>query len=120
VLTVYPADLSYLYTHRQCAEYAKLGMMGVTVVYSSGDFGVAGNGGLCLNPDGSQTKDGKVFNREFPSRVPRKLPNNLQLLLLRSLEHVLMSQVSELLRSSQILAFGIPRQLAKRSSSAAV
>jgi hypothetical protein len=38
-------------------------MMGVTVVYSSGDFGVAGNGGDCLNPDGSQSKDGKIFNR---------------------------------------------------------
>lgn len=25
--------------------------MGVTVPYSSGDYDVAGNGGLCLNPD---------------------------------------------------------------------
>lgn len=55
------ADLSPFYTARQCAEcvayssdshgpnsyklfprYAKLGLMGVTVVYSSGDNGVAG------------------------------------------------------------------------------
>jgi len=64
------ADLSNKYASRQCAEYAKLGMMGVTVVYSSGDFGVAGNGGLCLNPDGSQTKDGKVFNPSFPGTCP--------------------------------------------------
>jgi len=64
------ADLSYSYTHRQCAEYAKLGMMGVTVVYSSGDFGVAGNGGDCLNPDGSQSKDGKIFNPSFPGTCP--------------------------------------------------
>ena len=46
------ADLSVFYATRQCAEYAKLGLMGVTVLYSSGDFGVAGNSGNCLNPDG--------------------------------------------------------------------
>ena len=46
------ADLTVFYATRQCAEYAKLGLMGVTVLYSSGDFGVAGNGGNCLNPDG--------------------------------------------------------------------
>ena len=26
--------------------------MGVTILYSSGDRGVAGNGNLCLNPNG--------------------------------------------------------------------
>ena len=46
------ADLTRFYTARQCAEYAKLGLQGVTVVYSSGDNGVAGNGGNCLNDDG--------------------------------------------------------------------
>ncbi|KAJ6501263.1 subtilisin-like protein [Mycena vulgaris] len=64
------ADLSPAYTARQCAEYAKLGLMGVTVLYSSGDNGVAGNGGLCLNPDGSQTSAGKIFNPSFPSTCP--------------------------------------------------
>jgi len=64
------ADLSPAYTARQCAEYAKLGLMGVTVVYSSGDNGVAGNSGLCLNPDGSQTTSGKIFNPSFPSTCP--------------------------------------------------
>ncbi|KAF8963500.1 peptidase S8/S53 domain-containing protein [Flammula alnicola] len=64
------ADLSPFYTARQCAEYAKLGLMGVTVVYSSGDNGVAGNGGLCLNADGSQTADGVIFNPGFPSSCP--------------------------------------------------
>ncbi|KAJ6491392.1 subtilisin-like protein [Mycena vitilis] len=64
------ADLSPAYTARQCAEYAKLGLMGVTVVYSSGDNGVAGNGGLCLNADGSQTTGGKIFNPSFPSTCP--------------------------------------------------
>lgn len=56
------ADLTPFYTARQCNEYAKLGMMGVTVLYSSGDNGVAGNGALCLNSDGSQTTGGTVFN----------------------------------------------------------
>lgn len=44
--------------------------MGVTVLYSSGDSGVAGNGNLCLNPDGSQTASGKIFNPSFPSTCP--------------------------------------------------
>lgn len=56
------ADLTPQYTARQCAEYAKLGLMGVTVLYSSGDYGVAGNGGLCLDVDGSQSATGKIFN----------------------------------------------------------
>lgn len=64
------ADLSYKYATRQCSEYAKLGLMGTTFIYSSGDFGVAGNGGTCLNPDGSQTTDGKRFNPSFPSGCP--------------------------------------------------
>ncbi|KAF8835707.1 subtilisin-like protein, partial [Paxillus ammoniavirescens] len=68
------ADLTPAYTARQCAEYAKLGLMGVTVIYSSGDNGVAGNGNVCLNPDGnvasSQSSDGKIFNPTFPSTCP--------------------------------------------------
>ncbi|KAF7348487.1 Subtilisin-like protein [Mycena venus] len=64
------ADLSPAYTARQCAEYAKLGLMGVTIVYSSGDNGVAGNQALCLNPDGSQSFSGNVFNPSFPSTCP--------------------------------------------------
>ena len=37
---------------RQCTEYGKLGLMGTTILYSSGDNGVAGNGGVCLNSTG--------------------------------------------------------------------
>ena len=40
-------DLSPAYEIRQCNEYLKLGLQGVTVLYSSGDYGVAGNGGVC-------------------------------------------------------------------------
>jgi tripeptidyl-peptidase I len=64
------ADLTPAYATRQCAEYAKLGLMGVTVLFSSGDQGVAGNGGLCLNPDGIQSDSGNRFNPTFPSTCP--------------------------------------------------
>ncbi|KAF5364916.1 hypothetical protein D9758_008161 [Tetrapyrgos nigripes] len=64
------ADLSEAYARRQCFEYAKLGLMGITVIYSSGDNGVAGNFDLCLNPDGSQTPNGTIFNPGFPATCP--------------------------------------------------
>jgi tripeptidyl-peptidase-1 len=88
------ADLSLRYAARQCAEYAKLGLLGVTVLYSSGDAGVAGNRGVCLQPDGalfififtfrvrcvfglrlrslvgSQSREGRIFNPTFPSTCP--------------------------------------------------
>jgi tripeptidyl-peptidase-1 len=46
-------------------------MMGVTMVFSSGDFGVAGNSDNCLDP-GSLKLDpnGKEFNPSFPSTCP--------------------------------------------------
>lgn len=42
------ADLTAAYEIRQCNEYLKLGLMGTTFLYSSGDDGVAGNEG-CLS-----------------------------------------------------------------------
>ncbi|EIW80513.1 subtilisin-like protein [Coniophora puteana RWD-64-598 SS2] len=64
------ADLTEFYAARQCAEYAKLGLMGVTVLYSSGDYGVAGNDALCLFPNGTQSVNGTLFNPTFPSTCP--------------------------------------------------
>lgn len=64
------ADLSAAYAIRQCNEYAKLGLMGVTFLFSSGDSGVGGNGGYCLNADGTQSPDGTIFNPSFPSTCP--------------------------------------------------
>ncbi|KIJ15541.1 hypothetical protein PAXINDRAFT_99416 [Paxillus involutus ATCC 200175] len=64
------ADLTPFYTARQCAEYAKLGLMGVTVLYSSGDYGVAGYDGMCLEPNGTQTATGSIFNPSFPGTCP--------------------------------------------------
>ncbi|KAF8144383.1 subtilisin-like protein [Mycena galopus ATCC 62051] len=63
-------DLTPFYTARQCNEYAKLGLMGVTVLYSSGDYGVAGNGGNCITPSGASSTSGTRFNPSFPGTCP--------------------------------------------------
>ena len=52
------ADLPSTYQQRQCAEYMKLGMQGVSIVFASGDSGVAGpanddNTDGCLGPNGT-------------------------------------------------------------------
>lgn len=64
-------DLTPFYERRQCAEYMKLGLMGVSVLYSSGDYGVAGNGGICINKNGSYNNGthGR-FNPSFPGTCP--------------------------------------------------
>lgn len=46
------ADLNPTYTARQCAEYAKLGLMGISMLFSSGDSGVGGNNGVCMSEFG--------------------------------------------------------------------
>ncbi|PSR80478.1 peptidase S8/S53 domain-containing protein [Coniella lustricola] len=56
------ASFTIAYAQRQCYEYMKLGLAGVTVLYSSGDDGVAGNG-ECLD-------DGVRFNPTFPGTCP--------------------------------------------------
>ncbi|KAJ8502390.1 hypothetical protein ONZ45_g11805 [Pleurotus djamor] len=63
------ADLSPNYATRQCAEYAKLGLMGVTMVFSSGDYGVAGTAGGCRSENGADW-DGPIFNPGFPASCP--------------------------------------------------
>jgi len=45
------------YATRQCREYGKLGMMGTTILYSSGDNGVAGNSAACLDANGKYRDD---------------------------------------------------------------
>lgn len=66
------ADLSAKYVQRQCAEYMKLGLQGVSVLYSSGDFGVAGNGNTCINPVTGAYNNGSsgIFNPSFPGGCP--------------------------------------------------
>ncbi|TFK85969.1 subtilisin-like protein [Polyporus arcularius HHB13444] len=64
------ASATRAYAARQCAEYGKLGLLGTTVLYSSGDDGVAGNGGVCLNANGQPARNGKRFNPDFPASCP--------------------------------------------------
>jgi len=65
------ADLTPFYEMRQCQEYAKLGIAGTSILYSSGDYGVGGNGGRCIGPNGTFTNgaSGK-FNPSFPGTCP--------------------------------------------------
>jgi len=64
------ASATAFYAIRQCNEYAKLGLLGSTILYSSGDDGVAGNGGLCLNSTGQADANGTRFNPDFPATCP--------------------------------------------------
>ena len=65
-------DLTPFYERRQCAEYMKLGLMGVSVLYSSGDSGVAGGGNECIGRNGSYINGtlGGQFNPSFPGTCP--------------------------------------------------
>ncbi|KAL1890641.1 hypothetical protein Sste5346_008157 [Sporothrix stenoceras] len=65
-------DLTAAYEQRQCNEYMKLGLQGVTIVYSSGDFGVAGNGDSCIDPTTGAYNNGTsgLFNPSFPGTCP--------------------------------------------------
>ncbi|RDW69349.1 subtilisin-like protein [Coleophoma cylindrospora] len=61
-------DLPVPYQRRQCQEFMKLGLQGVSVVFASGDSGVAGPTGSnspngCLN-------GGTVFSPDFPATCP--------------------------------------------------
>ncbi|KAF7318724.1 Peptidase S53 domain-containing protein [Mycena chlorophos] len=55
---------------RQCNEYGKLGLMGMTFLYPTGDNGVAGNDGFCLNSTGQEDPNGQIFMPLFPASCP--------------------------------------------------
>jgi tripeptidyl-peptidase-1 len=62
-------DLPAYYQKRQCNEFLKLGLQGVSIFYASGDDGVAGNQGGdsangCLGPDST------IFNPAWPNTCP--------------------------------------------------
>ncbi|KAH9844650.1 Pro-kumamolisin, activation domain [Teratosphaeria destructans] len=67
-------DLTPFYEQRQCNEYMKLGLLGVSVLYSSGDYGVAGNSGECIDGPGQNASytNGTTgrFNPSFPGTCP--------------------------------------------------
>ncbi|KAK9776698.1 putative Peptidase S53 domain-containing protein [Seiridium cardinale] len=62
-------DLPANYTKRQCDEFLKLGLQGVSIFVSSGDYGVAsfpgdGSENGCLGPDST------IFNSQYPNGCP--------------------------------------------------
>jgi tripeptidyl-peptidase-1 len=69
ITTSYSADEALNppdYLVRQCHEYMKLGLMGITILFSSGDYGVAGEGGDCRGANGIFD----VFQPSFPGTCP--------------------------------------------------
>ncbi|KAF2763111.1 putative alkaline serine protease AorO [Pseudovirgaria hyperparasitica] len=62
-------DLPTNYQQRQCSEFMKLGMQGVTTVIASGDSGVAARSTDDGNDDGC-LGNGEVFNPDFPASCP--------------------------------------------------
>ncbi|KAF9807920.1 hypothetical protein IEO21_08015 [Rhodonia placenta] len=64
------AQFTPAYEQRQCAEYAKLGLMGTTVLYVSGDNGVSGGNFQCLDSERQSSNNGTIFNPSFPSTCP--------------------------------------------------
>lgn len=62
-------DLPSNYQQRQCNEYMKLGMQGVSLIVSSGDSGVAGRAGDD-GPNGCLGPDFTIFSPDFPVTCP--------------------------------------------------
>ncbi|KAJ7909636.1 peptidase S8/S53 domain-containing protein [Mycena leptocephala] len=63
--------LSPFYTQRQCNEFGKLGLMGVTVLFSAGNVGAAGTTrGYCLDDNGSVNLNATHFNPGWPGACP--------------------------------------------------
>ncbi|CAG8908338.1 unnamed protein product [Penicillium nalgiovense] len=60
------ADLPISYQRRQCAEFMKLGTMGVSVLVASGDSGVSGRGGD-PTPSNCLGTNGRIFAPDFPA-----------------------------------------------------
>ncbi|KAF7712670.1 Tripeptidyl-peptidase sed1 [Penicillium ucsense] len=63
------ADLPIAYQRRQCNEFLKLGLQGMSVVVSSGDSGVEGRGGD-PTPNNCLGDSGKIFAPQFPATCP--------------------------------------------------
>ncbi|KAL5364711.1 peptidase S8/S53 domain-containing protein [Aspergillus floccosus] len=63
------ASLPIQYQRRQCQEWMKLGLQGVSVVVASGDSGVAGRNGA-PTPGNCLGTDNKVFAPGFPATCP--------------------------------------------------
>ncbi|KAH9226139.1 hypothetical protein K456DRAFT_1754958 [Colletotrichum gloeosporioides 23] len=67
------ATFSEGYLRRQCLEYLKLGLRGVSVIVSSGDTGTSHQGNSCIDPNsGNVTTNGTHghFTPGFPASCP--------------------------------------------------
>ena len=62
-------DLTPFYVQRQCQEYLKLGLQGITFIYSTGDYGVAGEGGVCIDASACTTNDTSITSRSQSSQA---------------------------------------------------
>ncbi|TVY44097.1 Tripeptidyl-peptidase [Lachnellula occidentalis] len=65
--------LSPAYERRQCMEYLKLGLQGVTMIFAAGDYGTAGANNTCIDPNtGAPTQPGVSgnFQATFPATCP--------------------------------------------------
>lgn len=61
------AALPPSYVQRQCQEYMKLGLQGVSLVFASGDAGVGSSEG-CI--EGATSRSPLIFAPNFPSACP--------------------------------------------------
>lgn len=61
------SGLSTHYVQRQCNEWMKLALAGVTVLAAAGDRGVSGNFGCKVNPNNATAS---AFNPLFPATCP--------------------------------------------------
>ncbi|POV98878.1 hypothetical protein PSHT_13815 [Puccinia striiformis] len=55
---------------RQCEEYAKMGLMGISVIVASGDNGVAGHEGQCIGSSQKLERGARRFAPDFPASCP--------------------------------------------------
>ncbi|KAF3938743.1 Aorsin [Dactylella cylindrospora] len=65
-------DYTARYATRQCNEFMKLGLMGVSVLFASGDFGVGGYGSVCRDFTTGEYNDGLSgrFTPDYPATCP--------------------------------------------------
>ncbi|CAG7929585.1 unnamed protein product [Penicillium olsonii] len=64
------ADLPIAYTKRQCNEFLKLGLQGHSILFASGDYGVASFHGDSGSENGCLGPEGNIFNPQYPSNCP--------------------------------------------------
>ncbi|KAK4455418.1 peptidase S8/S53 domain-containing protein [Podospora aff. communis PSN243] len=64
------AEFSPAYARRQCLEFLKLGLQGVTVLAATGDRGTADQLGSCIDPLTGNYTGRVLFSSTFPASCP--------------------------------------------------